>query len=95
MQNQQQIYDGENNNIHKLFNKESNNHTHTHTHTHTNTHTHTEWVLQEANKKIGTVSKSAYLDLKNENMIRGVFRYLTNIQDGAFAKIVKSNIIPM
>ena len=71
----------------------SNNHTHTHTHT--NTHTHTEWVLQEANKKIGTVSKGAYLDLKNENMIRGVFRYLTNIQDGAFAKIVKSNIIPM
>ena len=71
----------------------SNNHTHTHTHT--NTHTHTEWVLQEANKRIGTVSKSAYLDLKNENMIRGVFRYLTNIQDGAFAKIVKSNIIPM
>ena len=71
----------------------SNNHTHTHTHT--NTHTHTEWVLQEANKKIGTVSKSASLDFKNENMIRGVFRYLTNIQDGAFAKIVKSNIIPM
>ena len=65
------------------------------THTHTHTHTHTEWVLQEANKKIGTVSKSASLDFKNENMIRGVFRYLTNIQDGAFAKIVKSNIIPM
>ena len=63
--------------------------------THTHTHTHTEWVSQEANKKIGTVSKNAYLDLKNENMIRGVFRYLTNIQDGAFAKIVKSNIIPM
>ena len=70
-------------------------HTHTHTQTHTHTHTHTEWVLQEANKKIGTVSKSASLDFKNENMIRGVFRYLTNIQDGAFAKIVKSNIIPM
>ena len=65
------------------------------THTHTHTHTHTQWVLQGANKKIGTVPKSAYLDLKNENMIRGVFRYLTNIQDGAFAKIVKSNIISM